>query len=212
MISLCPPVFCFLASTVVYCSALIHTVTSHKVHVAQTKYSSQTGAVPYAYNAHLAECRCVTQIPPTPHGGRPTLILVQLLYLLLTDTLRGALNSLGNCYNCLFMSIFYISSPLSSLGFWDVLNTIWLLCICELWEVTGSVRTVDNLRHRSVLAEIHILEVFQLWHFFWVCTVLHKSLNRLKERVFSSICVQCGIQGKVAKDQAHQKSGSDHDL
>lgn len=122
MISLCPPVFCFLASTVVYCSALIDTVTSHKVHVAQTKYRSQTGAVPYAYNAHLAECRCVTQIhhhhpPPHPHGGRLRLTLVQLLYLLLTDTLRGALNSLGNCCNCLFMSIFYISSSLSSLGF-----------------------------------------------------------------------------------------------
>lgn len=217
MISLCPPVFCFLASTVVYCSALIDTVTSHKVHVAQRKYRSQTGAVPYAYNAHLAECRCVTQIhhhhpPPHPHGGRLRLTLVQLLYLLLTDTLRGALNSLGNCCNCLFMSIFYISSSLSSLGFWDVLNTIWLLCICELWEATGRVRTVDNFCHGSVLAEIHILEVFQLWHFFWVCNVLHKSLNRLKERVFSSICVQCGIQGKVAKIQAHQKPGSDHDL
>lgn len=70
MISLCPPVFCFLASTVVYCSALIDTITSHKVHVAQTKYSPQTGTVPYEYNEHLAECRCVCNTnPPGPAWG-----------------------------------------------------------------------------------------------------------------------------------------------
>lgn len=68
IVSLCPPVFCFLASTVVYCSALIDTATFHKVHVAQTKYSSQTGTVSYAYDAHLAVCRCVCNTNPPRTG------------------------------------------------------------------------------------------------------------------------------------------------
>jgi len=39
---------------------------------------------------------------------------------------------------------------------------IWLWSICELWEVTDRARTVDKVCYRSVLAEIHILEAFQL--------------------------------------------------
>jgi len=58
---------------------------------------------------------CVTQIPPAQ--GKLGLKLVLVLYLLLTDTLRGALISLGDCCNCLFMAIRYIWSSLPSLDF-----------------------------------------------------------------------------------------------
>lgn len=68
VVSRCPPVFRFLASTVVYCSPLIVTVTFHKVHVAQTKYSSQTGTLSYAYDTHQSVHRCVCNTNPPCMG------------------------------------------------------------------------------------------------------------------------------------------------
>jgi len=60
------PSFLFLASTIVYCSALIDAVTFHKAHVAQT------GGVSYAYAAHLAVCRCVCNTNPPCTGETGT--------------------------------------------------------------------------------------------------------------------------------------------
>lgn len=96
IVSLCPLVSCFVASTVVYYSALIDTVTFYNVRVAQTKYSSQTGIVSHAYDEHLARSRCVCNIPPMHGGGWGWYWYYCSICFWLT--LRGALNSLGNCW------------------------------------------------------------------------------------------------------------------
>lgn len=73
--------------------------------------------------------------------------------------------------------------------------------MCQLWQVTPRVRRVDKRCHCSVLAEIHIMEVFHLWYIFWDCNILQKSLNRLQEGDFISTCVELGQYCRGSRNQ-----------